>query len=344
MPSWLLKAGTQRLIGALPNRHMWNEFLQTRITRSIQLPPDQFTVKLDACRIHLRHLSDLRGATPRDFTAFELGTGWHPVVPIGLFLCGASQVWTWDIAQHLSLERIRFVLNSFLRLDAAGELERHLPNLQPERLDELHKVAADRSAIAPAQLLERLAIRYRVGDATNSGLPSSSVDLVTSYGVLEYLPAEALVPLLNEFLRIGEKDAVLSHLIILDDQYAYFDPHITPLNFLKFSDRTWRWLNSPIIPLNRLRVTDYRRALNEAGFRIIEETMVDRCDPSVLAKIRLAPRFRCYPEEDLLVLRAWLAATPSYNPPVGDGAAGIAAPAVVEDATGSTPAVSRGSK
>jgi hypothetical protein len=72
--------------------------------------------------------------------------------------------------------------------------------------------------------------------------------------------------------------------------------------------------------------------------------MVDRCDPSVLAKIRLAPRFRCYPEEDLLVLRAWLAATPSYNPPVGDGAAGIAAPAVVEDATGSTPAVSRGSK
>jgi hypothetical protein len=116
MPSWLLKAGTQRLIGALPNRHMWNEFLQTRITRSIQLPPDQFTVKLDACRKHLQHLSDLRGATPRDFTAFELGTGWHPVVPIGLFLCGASQVWTWDIAQHLRLERIRSVLNSFLRL------------------------------------------------------------------------------------------------------------------------------------------------------------------------------------------------------------------------------------
>jgi hypothetical protein len=226
-------------------------------------------------------------------------------------LCGASRIWTWDIAQHLSLERIRFVVNSFLRLDAAGELERHLPNLQPERLDELHKVAADRSVVAPAQLLERLAILYRVGDATNSGLPPSSVDLVTSYGVLEYLPAEALVPLFNEFLRIGEQDAVLSHLIILDDQYAYFDPHITPLNFLKFSDRAWRWLNSPIIPLNRLRVTDYRRALSEAGFRIIEETTVDRCDPSVLAKIRLAPRFRCYPEEDLLVLRAWLAATPA---------------------------------
>ena len=342
MPSWLLKAGTQRLIGVLPNRHVWNEFLQTRITRSIQLPPDQFTAKLDACRTHLQHLSNLRGATPRDFTAVELGTGWHPVVPIGLFLCGASQVWTWDIAQHLRPERIRFVLNSFLQLEASGELERHLPNVQPERLDELHKVAADRSAIAPAQLLERLAILYRVGDATNSRLPSNSIDLVTSYGVLEYLPAEAVVPLFNEFLRIAEKDAVLSHLIIFDDQYAYFDTHITPLNFLKFSDRTWRWLNSPIIPLNRLRVTDYRRALSEAGFRIIEETMVDRCDPSVLAKIRLAPRFRCYPKEDLLVLRAWLAATPSYNPAVGDGAAHIAAP--VEDATGSTPAVSGSSK
>ncbi len=334
MPSWLLKAVTQRLIGALPNPHFWNELLQTRITGSIQLPPDQFAVKLGGCRTHLQHLRDLRRATPRDFTAFELGTGWFPVVPIGLFLCGASQVWTWDIAPHLRLERIRFVLNSFLQLDAAGELARHLPDVWPERLDKLREVAADCSPTAPARLLERLSIEYQIGSAAHSGLPSGSIDLLTSFGVLEYLHTETLVPLFREFQRLAATDAVMSHLIIFDDQYSYYDRHITPLNFLKFSDRTWRWLNNAIIPLNRLRITDYRQALRDAGFKIIDETVVDRCDAAVLAKIHLAPRFRCYPDDDLLVLRAWLAATG-----VADG---TAAPAP-EDAAISTSAVSRSS-
>ena len=313
MPYWMLKAMTQRLIGFLPNPHYWNELAQTRITGSIQLPPDEFAVKLGACRTHLDHLRTTRRATPRHFVAVELGTGWFPVVPIGLFLCGASEVWTWDIVAHLRLERVRFALNSFLALHAAGELERHLPDLLPERLNMLREVGADCSATAPAELLDRLSIHYRIGDVTHNELPAGSVDLFTSIGVLEYIPTEALVPLFAEFRRIAATDAVMSHLILFDDQYAYYDRHITPLNFLKFSDRTWRWLNNPIIPLNRLRITDYRQALGDTGFRIIEETIVDSCDATVLARIRLAPRFRRYPEGDLLVLRAWLAAAPGHK-------------------------------
>jgi hypothetical protein len=310
MPYWMLKAVAQRLIGFLPNPHYWNELLQTRVTSSIQLPPDEFAIKVGACRMHLEHLRTLRRTTPHHFVALELGTGWFPVVPVGLFLCGASEVWTWDIVEHLRLERVRFTLNSFLALDIA-DLKRDLPDLRPERLNRVREVAADRSAIAPAELLERLSIHYRVGDVMRSGLRSGSIDLFASFGVLEYLPGEALVPLCGEFLRMASTAAVMSHLIIFEDQYAHYDCHITPLNFLKFSDRAWRWLNNPIIPLSRLRITDYRRALRDTGFRIIDEAVVDRCDATVLAKIRLAPRFRCYPEEDLLVLRAWLAATPA---------------------------------
>lgn len=311
MSSWVLKAVAQRLIGFLPNPHYWNELVQTRITGSIHLPPDQFALKLAACRTHLSHLRASQRTMPHYFAAIELGTGWFPVVPIGLFLCGASHVWTWDIVEHLRLERVRFALESFLRLDVGGELERHLPDLLPERLSKLREVAADCAIRTPAGLLDQLSIHYRIGDVTRSGLPPGSIDLFTSFGVLEYLPNEALVPLFRAFLLLAAKDAVMSHLIIMDDQYACRDPHITPINFLKFSDRTWRWLNNPIIPLNRLRITDYRLAVHDAGFKIIDEAIVDRGDPAVVAKIRLAPRFRRYPEEDLLVLRAWLAATPA---------------------------------
>lgn len=310
MPSWLLKAATQRLIGFLPNPHHWNELIQDRITRSIQLPPDQFFLKLDACRICLQPFIALRRTLPREFTVLELGTGWFPIIPIGVFLCGASEVWTWDIVEHLRLERVRFVLNLFLQADAAGQLGRYLPDLRPERLDRLREAAADQSAGTAAELLERLRIHYRLGDVTQVELPLQSVDLFTSYGVLEYLPAKALVPLFRAFLRIAASEAVMNHQVIMEDQYAGRDHQITPFNFLKFSDRTWRWLNNPIIPLNRLRITDYRQAMRDAGFRIIDEVVEHRGDPAMLAKVDLAPRFRQYPQEDLLVLRAWLAATP----------------------------------
>jgi hypothetical protein len=311
MPSWLLKAATQRLIGFLPNPHYWNGLIQTRITGSNRMSADRFVEKVAECRTHLGHLRALRRTAPRDFAALELGTGWFPVAPVGFFLCGASQVWTWDIAAHLSLERVRFVLESFLRLDAADKLERHLPDLLPERLNKLREVAADRSAPAPAELLERLSIHYRIGDATHSGLPSGSADLFTASGVLELVPKHALSPLFSEFLRTAARDAVMSHRIVMSDYYASFDRHITPFNFLKFSDRTWHWINNPIVPCNRLRITDYRRALCDAGFRIIDEAVVQRGDPATLDKVRLAPRSRAYPEEDLLVLEAWLAAMPA---------------------------------
>lgn len=311
MPSWLLKAATQRLIGLLPNPHYWNGLIQTRIARSIKLPSDQFLEKLSACQAHLAHLRRFRREMPEEFAAVELGTGWFPVVPIGLFLCGASKIWTWDVAAHLQIEHVRFVLNSFLRLDAAGELERRLPGLVRERIDEMRKIGAAAPTMDLTKLLEQLNIRYRIGDATCTGLPPRSIDLITSLGVLEYLSAEALPAMLRELRRISVTDAVMSHWIAVDDQYAHYDRTITPYNFLKFSDRTWRWINNPIIPLNRLRVSDYRRALGDAGFRITEETVTLRGDPADLATIPLAPRFRAYQREDLLVLRAWLAATPA---------------------------------
>ena len=62
------------------------------------------------------------------------------------------------------------------------------------------------------------------------------------------------------------------HTISLDDQYAAYDSELTQFNLLHFSDRAWRWLNNPIIPLNRLRVSDYRRAFSEGGFQIVDET------------------------------------------------------------------------
>src|SRR6266852_9063248 len=95
----------------------------------------------------------------------------------------------------------------------------------------------------------------------------------------------------------------------LIDQYSYFDRSITPFNFLKYPARRWKHLNSPLTWQNRLRISDYRRLFDRAGFQIANETNTLGAAAD-LEKIQLASEFRGYAKEDLLVLTSWLAAKP----------------------------------
>jgi hypothetical protein len=278
------------------------------------LTGDRFEASLRNCRNHLDQLRRFNPAIGNNFAAFELGTGWFPTVPIGLFLCGAREVTTWDIAPLLTRERLKATLLLFLEPERGDRLGAYLDAL-PERLARLREVMAlceQPQGPGPAKLLERLSINYRIGDASRSRMPPQSVDLIVSDVVFEYLAPDELRDTLLEFRRIAAPHSVMSHTISLDDQYAYRDRRITKFNFLRFSDATWRLLNNPIIPLNRLRVSDYRRALDESGFQVVDETNQPG-DPQEPARTPLAARFRGYPVEDLLVIHTWLVAIPKHS-------------------------------
>src|SRR5262245_6510458 len=107
MASWKVKSALRRFIARLPRPHSWNELFQWYVTRSITLNEQRCEAKLVDCRTNLeaywQHSPSPRG----DFTALELGTGWSPVVPIVLALCGAREVWTCDIVALLSWARVR---------------------------------------------------------------------------------------------------------------------------------------------------------------------------------------------------------------------------------------------
>ena len=68
-------------------------------------------------------------------------------------------------------------------------------------------------------------------------------------------------------------------------------------------------MDSPLTPHNRLRISDYRALLGEAGFEIAKEINTSG-SPDDFAKIRLAAEFQNYSAEDLLVLTSWLVAKP----------------------------------
>lgn len=309
MVSWLAKAIVQRAIGALPNPHYWNGLLQQRYTQSLELSAERFEQSLANCRDHLLRMRWFgSGTTGRDFTAFELGTGWFPTVALGFFLCGARDVWTWDVVPFVNRDRLKATVRKFLEFEQEQRLSQ-LPVL-PERLVRLRAALTlleQPELPDPEEVLEQLGVHYRIGGAGRSDLPAQCVDLVASDVVLEYLSPCQLSELLQEMQRIGGPNVVMSHSIDLKDQYSAYDPSITPFNFLRFSDLAWRCINNPIIPLNRLRVNDYRRAFGENGFQVVEESN-ESGNPADLARTPLAARFRGYALEDLLVIHTRLVA------------------------------------
>ena len=310
MPRWWIKAAIQRGISLLPARTHWNEWFQEHATRSLECTAGRFESHLKKVRTHLEYYRAFTsGSRSGPRRVLELGTGWHAVFAVAMFLAGADEIWTWDIARLLKRHRLQQALNHFVSRDRNNRLSELIPQVRPERVAQLATVAAEDWS-DPYALLRQLNIHAMVGDARHSRLPAQSIDLITSTDVLEYIPRDGLLGLFGEFKRVAAPHGVMSHLVDMIDEYSFFDSLITPFNFLKFSDRAWRLINNPLIPLTRLRVSDFRECFREAGFTVVHE-VVTRGDPEALARVRLAPRFTRYDPGDLLILTAWFVARPN---------------------------------
>ena len=304
-----MKAAVQRTIAFLPQPQKWNQLFQEHVTRSTHVDMARFE---DHLRLDARHMDRFRefapSLSPDGFTAFELGTGMHPILPLALYLCGAREVWTYDIDPLLNMSRTQQTFDMLVECHEGGDLGKLLPQARDDRMAHLRSIASG-SWDDPQQMLGQFGIRVVVGDAAESGLPASSVDSILSNSVFQYISSEPLSAILREFRRISTAEAVMSHDVHMWDQYSHIDQSITPFNFLRFSSRVWRVINNPLIPLNRLRVSDYRQLLTSAGFEILEE-VVELGDRSDLGRVLLAPEFLGYSENDLLTVAAWFVARP----------------------------------
>lgn len=313
MPHWLIKAGIQRIISWLPHSAKWNELFQQHVTRSIVLTPDRLGPKLAEAQSYFDLMRRHRPSGNPAFTALELGTGWHPVIPLALHLCGAADIWTFDIDPHLRRERLVELLDGLFQFDADQQLTQHLPSAIPSRLANLRTLREFAAQEEPAVWLKRVQIHSAVRDARQTEVAPGTVDLVFSSGVLEYIPVPILHELLEEFRRVASPGAVMVHRLNLVDQFAYFDKSLSPFNHLKYTAAQWRWRSSPLIWQNRIRISDYRQLLQATGWSLQDEnstngTLID------LDRVKLAPEFQKYARADLLVLHSILTAVRPADP------------------------------
>jgi len=294
--------------------------LQKHVTKSLELGPGGFEFKLKRGQ---RMLEEYFARSPRPraaFTALELGTGWYPTISVALFLYGAKKVWTLDIAPLLRPENVRVILRYFSEYHERGALAGLLPRLQPQRVATVRKIL-NSDGLSAADMLARLNIEVLVRDARQSSLPAGSADLICSESVGEHVPKEVLADILKELRRLSSPGAVMIHSIDLSDHYRSFDPRIGPFNMLRYSARAWRWLDTPLAPHNRMRVSDYRELHRACGFDIVaeENNSGKRAD---LDRIRVHKQFKRYSTADLLVTYSWIVSVPSAASKPRSGPAG----------------------
>ena len=104
----------------------------------------------------------------------------------------------------------------------------------------------------------------------------------------------------------------MCHVIDNTDHYAHADSSISHINFLQFEDRHWRFLTlSPFFYTNRLRHSDYRKLLLDAGFDIVRENRtIDQRSLEALKDMSLARSFRTKEADDLATATSVFVAKP----------------------------------
>jgi Methyltransferase domain len=299
---WLAKAALQQGIGALPHAESVNYVFQRRVSRTLPAAESVFRRKFQRALAHLRAYEELAPSRALgDAALYEFGAGWDLAIQLSYWALGVERQTLVDIRPNLRPELVNLTLDRLQGLHPQLEEEsgRSVRSPGGERVVS----AADLGAFGISYLAPR--------DARATGLEAASVDLVTSTNTLEHIPVADLVPILAECRRLLQPDGLVSTRIDLCDHYSYSDRRLTPYNFLRYSDRAWRVLDSGLSHQNRLRRPDYLEAFASAGLSVVQErAQAPEDGVERLRAVDLAPRFRAYTLEDLAVTRLFLVARP----------------------------------
>ncbi len=296
---WRIKGTVQKVLGLLPGGQALHFHLQRQFG-GLQDFGRELESKIDDWTIMAGHLRDA-GVSFDGLRGFEIGTGWYPTFPLACYLAGAARIITCDLNTHLRADltsRCVDGLEPFLAriADAAGT--------DPHEVRQRYRRLRNRLLAGdPLEAATDGVVHYRApADATRSGLAEGDVDVVFSNSVLEHVPPEVVVAMYHEALRILSPGGVMFHSVNCGDHYAYVDPDIHQLHYLRYSDRQWKRWNNAFLYQNRLRAHTFVDDARGCGFEIVLDTttvLPERLRQ--LASMPVHPQFAGIPPEQLCV-------------------------------------------
>lgn len=228
----------------------------------------------------------------------EIGSGWHPLLPILLHGLGAERVVMTDVARHMRADYANQAVE-YLRRDGEDLISGF--SVDQERFKTRIEALAggadgifDRFRNAGMEYLSPL-------DFRDTGFKDGEFDCVFSNSCLGYVPFPLLAGIFTEAARIVRPDGFFVNNIHVYDDFCRDGSEITPVNFLRFSEHEWNRVgNSGIHHQSRLRPRDYVKIASEAGFEILREDRVFEQLPDFNpSEVELHADFQGLPDEEI---------------------------------------------
>jgi len=291
---WQLKGVIQNGLCVLPGGRHLNDRLQRRVGELRHFERN-VAGKVEDWRLSLNYLHDV-DFDVRGKTLVEIGTGWHPALPICFSLAGATRILTFDIVRQLDADlTFRMIASLEAHLDTIARASANCGESVKRSYQEL------RQSREIQTLLKRAQVEYSApADARATRLPPGSVDLVYSNSVMEHVPKEVILDLMRESFRILRPGGLALHNVACNDHYAFVDPAISFVNYLRFTESQWSRWNNALQYQNRLRAPEFLELAAKSGLEVIYKKLAVRPGTrEALAKLEVAPQFKRFSQEDL---------------------------------------------
>lgn len=293
MRKWVLKAVLQKFFTLAPGGFKLNYWFQKHVTKAVRLNDTFFETMLDHF-YELESNAAKNNLAIKDQRIFEIGTGWHPVVPLCFYLSGAKSITTVDLNGHLRTENLIYLFKKLLSYQAEGKLAEWLPNLNLTRLEKLQALSGE-STKTPQELLAKVGIEQFIMDAAHTHFKDGHFDFCYSVNVFEHIAEAALPGISQEISRITKAGGGAYHAIGVYDHFQHVDTSLSKFNYLRFSRKQWRLIDNEIQPQNRLRISYFRTLFEGHQWQVLEEIFQEAL-PEDLAKMKLHPDWEGVPE------------------------------------------------
>jgi len=288
--NWKMKALMHWILSYCPYGNEIQYWIQKNVTKTLPRPSYRLENGLMHATNHTRSFWRYSDRDIETASIYEFGAGADMYVQLLLYSYGFNRQITVDLNRLLKAELVNDSINKIREMGLNS-----LPRIPDKFLGNGDTVN---------ELKKFYGIDYRAPfDARKTGLPDDSVDLIVSSETVQFIPIDDLTKILAECRRILKPEGILSLSINCDDIYGYVDPSISTYNFLRYSEFTWRFYNPPKHFQNRLRHWDYLALAKRVGFEVLEDNFVPvtKDELKILKKIKLHPKFREYPFEDLAI-------------------------------------------
>lgn len=294
-PRWRKRILIYKLFGFLPFGNHLFDFVRGSVglSRNFDVGSRQYSIE------EMLHMLKNANITVENKTIVEIGTGWHPVLPIFLYAIGAAKVIMTDVVGHIKQSYVEHTLKYLIaHVDELSTLSGVPKNQLSEKFNSLVPNGKPWQDVWQRQNIEYLT----PFDFTKTHWSADSLDGIFSNSCISFIPQFILEKIISESFRVLKPGGFFAHNLMPYDDHATYDNTITPLNFLKFSPEEWEKIgNSSLHYQNRLRPAQYLDLLNQNKFKLLfAEKRSHHLKPDMIDRENLAAIFQGLPDEELL--------------------------------------------